>query len=122
MQRDAYCSFAYPALACQDGDVGVGVFPEREEVLERDDSSPGAEIAYRFVALPAKMFPHYRERMRWAYDRRQGVASCWSILGKPSLSLLPAFLVPSGEFYRLSKRLSRGCPAPAVNIATRPST
>ena len=33
-ERRIYCNFAYSALASlQDGDVGVGVFPDGEEVL-----------------------------------------------------------------------------------------
>ena len=29
----SYCNFAYSALACLDGDVGVSIFPEREEIF-----------------------------------------------------------------------------------------
>jgi hypothetical protein len=36
-----YCNFSYSALAFPDGDVGVGVFPESEEILVRDFSFGG---------------------------------------------------------------------------------
>jgi len=56
--KSRYCSFAYSALACfRRGISGVGIFPEGEEVFVGGER-PCAQIAYRFVALQVKVFPH----------------------------------------------------------------
>jgi hypothetical protein len=52
----AHCSFAYSALACFRMDVGVGVSPEREEILVRGPCFPPCRLAAHMLVPTEGVF------------------------------------------------------------------